>query len=153
MIQPTEHIIIHLSGQPNDRISGCRIVRPIARSPDWLSGYTVSRPNDETAIRPNIQSTDETIIWPGDKTTYQKEETGRLLLGLKETDMFEALVSGCPDGNDRVKNLIDTYLSAFQRRMTAEAAETEVIVHESGVLFMKCNHVCLGLRIYQYGKF
>lgn len=50
-------------------------------------------------------------------TDYQKEETGRLLLGLKETDMFEAIVSGCPDGNDRVKNLIDTYLSAFHRRM------------------------------------
>ncbi len=57
-------------------------------------------------------------------TDYQKEETGRLLLGLKETDMFEAIVSGCPDGNDRVKNLIDTYLSAFQRRMAAEAAES-----------------------------
>lgn len=57
-------------------------------------------------------------------TDYQKEETGRLLLGLKETDMFEAIVSGCPDGNDRVKNLIDTYLSAFHRRMVAEAAES-----------------------------
>lgn len=57
-------------------------------------------------------------------TDEQKEETGRLLLGLKETDMFEAIVSGCPDGNDRVKNLIDTYLSAFHRRMAAEAAES-----------------------------
>ncbi len=57
-------------------------------------------------------------------TDDQKEETGRLLLGLKETDMFETIVSGCPDGNDRVKNLIDTYLSAFHRRMAAEAAES-----------------------------
>ena len=57
-------------------------------------------------------------------TDYQKEETGRLLLGLKETDMFEAIVSGCPDGNDKVKHLIDTYLSAFHRRMAAEAAES-----------------------------
>lgn len=57
-------------------------------------------------------------------TDEQKEETGRLLLGLKKTDMFEAIVSGCPDGNDRVKTLIDTYLSAFQRRMAAEAAES-----------------------------
>lgn len=57
-------------------------------------------------------------------TDDQKEETGRLLLGLKETDMFEAIVSGCPDGNDRVKNLIDTYLSALHRRMAAEAAES-----------------------------
>ena len=57
-------------------------------------------------------------------TDEQKEETGRLLLGLKETDMFEAFVSGCPDGNDRVKNLIDTYLSAFHRRMVAETAES-----------------------------
>lgn len=57
-------------------------------------------------------------------TDEQKEETGRLLLGLKETDMFEAIVSGCPDGNDKVKHLIDTYLSAFHRRMAAEAAES-----------------------------
>lgn len=57
-------------------------------------------------------------------TDEQKEETGRVLLGLKETDLFEAIVSGCPDGNDRVKNLIDTYLSAFHRRMAAEAAES-----------------------------
>lgn len=57
-------------------------------------------------------------------TDEQKEETGRLLLGLKETDMFEAIVSGCPDGNDKVKHLIDTYLSAFHRRMAAETAES-----------------------------
>lgn len=57
-------------------------------------------------------------------TDEQKEETGRLLLGLKETDMFEAIVSGCPDGSDKVKHLIDTYLSAFHRRMAAEAAES-----------------------------
>jgi len=57
-------------------------------------------------------------------TDYQKEETGRVLLGLKETDLFEAIVSGCPDGNDRVKNLIDTYLSAFHRRMAAAGAES-----------------------------
>lgn len=57
-------------------------------------------------------------------TDYQKEQTGRLLLGLKETDMFEAIVSSCPDGNDKVKDLIDTYLSAFHRRMAAGAAES-----------------------------
>lgn len=57
-------------------------------------------------------------------TDCQKEETGRLLLDLKETDMFEAIVSGCPDGNDRVKNLIDTYLSAFHRRMSERSAES-----------------------------
>ncbi len=56
-------------------------------------------------------------------TDYQKEKTGRILLGLKETDMFEAIVSSCPDGNDKVKNLIDTYLSAFHRRMAVGAAE------------------------------
>lgn len=56
-------------------------------------------------------------------TDEQKEETGRVLLSLKETDMFEAIVSGCPDRNDRVKNLIDTYLSAFHRRMSERSAE------------------------------
>lgn len=57
-------------------------------------------------------------------TNEQKEQTGRVLLSLKETDMFEAIVSGCPNGNDRVKILIDTYLSAFHQRMAAGSAES-----------------------------
>lgn len=57
-------------------------------------------------------------------TDEQKQETGRVLLHLKGTDMFEALVSGAPDGNDKVTALIDTYLSAFQRRIAERSGES-----------------------------
>lgn len=53
------------------------------------------------------------VVHDPPSTDEQREETGRVLLGLKQTDMFEVIVSGRPDGNDRVKSLIDTYLSAF----------------------------------------
>lgn len=55
-------------------------------------------------------------------TDEQQQETGRTLLGLKQTDMFEAIVSATPDGNDKVSRLIDAYLTAFQQRIAAEDA-------------------------------
>ena len=42
----------------------------------------------------------------------------------RKRDVFEVIVSGRPDGNDRVKSLIDTYLSAFHRRMSERSAES-----------------------------
>lgn len=57
-------------------------------------------------------------------TTEQKENAGRILLNLKQTDMFEAIVSGHPEGKEKVKDLIDTYLSAFQRRVYERSAES-----------------------------
>lgn len=57
-------------------------------------------------------------------TDEQKEKTGRILLDLKETDMLRAIVSGKPEREDRVKSLIDTYLSAFHRRMSESSAES-----------------------------
>ena len=64
------------------------------------------------------------VVHDPPSTDEQREETGRVLLGLKQTDMFEVIVSGRPDGNDRVKSLIDTYLSAFHRRMSERSAES-----------------------------
>ena len=58
-------------------------------------------------------------------TDAQKEETGRVLLGLKETDMFEAIVSGQPERDDKVKNLINIYLTAFHRRMSERSGESQ----------------------------
>jgi hypothetical protein len=57
-------------------------------------------------------------------TEREKEETGRVLLDLKHTDMFEYIVSGSSTREDRVLHLIDTYLAAFQKRMSTEAAES-----------------------------
>lgn len=58
-------------------------------------------------------------------TDEQKEQTGRLLLSLKGTDMFEAIVSGQPERDDKVKDLINAYLGAFQRRMSARSGESQ----------------------------
>lgn len=65
------------------------------------------------------------LVHESPTTAEQREDAGRILLGLKQTDMFEAMVSGHPDGNDKVNELIDTYLSAFHRRMSERAAESQ----------------------------
>lgn len=57
-------------------------------------------------------------------TDEQKEETGRVLLNLKGTDMFEAIVSGQPGRGDKVDTLINTYLTAFQKRVAERSAES-----------------------------
>ncbi|NLB54931.1 MAG: hypothetical protein GX811_04060 [Lentisphaerae bacterium] len=57
-------------------------------------------------------------------TDEQKEETGRVLLNLKGTDMFEAIVSGQPGRGDKVDTLINTYLTAFQKKVAERSAES-----------------------------
>lgn len=57
-------------------------------------------------------------------TDEQQEETGRILLNLKGTDMFEYLVSGNPEREDRVTSLMDTYMTAFNKRIAVESAES-----------------------------
>jgi hypothetical protein len=58
-------------------------------------------------------------------TDEKKEETGRILLNLKHTDMFEAMVSSSPEREDRVSGLMDSYLKAFRKRKAEEAGEDE----------------------------
>ncbi|GGK19081.1 hypothetical protein GCM10007084_47930 [Parabacteroides faecis] len=58
-------------------------------------------------------------------TDEQKEETGRVLLNLKGTDMLGAMVSGKPEREDKVSSLINTYLSAFQKRNAERSAESQ----------------------------
>lgn len=57
-------------------------------------------------------------------TEEQKEDTGRILLNLKHTDLFEAIVSGEPEKENKVTNLIDTYLSAFHKKMSEQNGES-----------------------------
>jgi hypothetical protein len=54
-----------------------------------------------------------------------KEEvaTGRILLDLKHTDMFEYIVSGDRKRQSKALYLIDTYLTEVQRRIMAEDSE------------------------------
>ncbi len=56
----------------------------------------------------------------------EKEEvtTGRILLDLKPTDMFEYIVSGDQKRENTAHYLIDVYLDAFRKRMLAEEAES-----------------------------
>lgn len=56
-------------------------------------------------------------------TEEKKEETGRVLLHLKHTDMFEAMVSGEPEREDRVGGLMDSYLKAFHKRKAERQGE------------------------------
>lgn len=58
-------------------------------------------------------------------TEEKKEETGRVLLHLKHTDMFEAMVSGEPEREDRVGGMIDSYLKAFHQRKAGESGENK----------------------------
>ena len=58
-------------------------------------------------------------------TDKEEEETGRILLGLRPTDMFEYIVSGDPKREDTVIYLMDTYLAAFQKRMSEREAGSQ----------------------------
>lgn len=57
-------------------------------------------------------------------TEEDKEDTGRILLSLRHTDMFEAIVSGFPEREDKVATLIDAYLSAFHKRTVERSAQS-----------------------------
>lgn len=57
-------------------------------------------------------------------TESEQEETGRVLLHLKGTDMFEAIVSAQPTRGNKVETLINTYLTAFQKRVADRSAES-----------------------------
>ena len=58
-------------------------------------------------------------------TDEEQQEAGRVLLALTGTDMLTAMVSGKPQREDKVKSLINTYLSAFQKRMAERSAESQ----------------------------
>lgn len=58
-------------------------------------------------------------------TDEQREETGRILLDLKGTDVYGVIVSGKPEREERVTTLIDTYLSAFHKRMDGRLAGSQ----------------------------
>ncbi|TDO04833.1 hypothetical protein [Sunxiuqinia elliptica] len=57
-------------------------------------------------------------------TDDEKEETGCVLLNLQGTDMLGAMVAGKPERDDKVKSLIDTYLTAFHKRNAERSAES-----------------------------
>ena len=56
-------------------------------------------------------------------TKQEEQETGRVLLAMKETDMFEAIVSSQPEKVDKVNTLMETYLAEFNRKLSERSAE------------------------------
>lgn len=71
----------------------------------------------------NMGEAFRTVVHNPTQTEKEEEETGRVLLDLKHTDMFEALVSGNPEREKRVGSLIDSYLAAFKKRQAANSPE------------------------------
>lgn len=64
------------------------------------------------------------VIHKEEITQKQKEEAGRTLFEIRQTDMFEQLVSGKPDRVSTVTEYMDAHLSAFYRRLDARNTET-----------------------------
>ncbi len=54
----------------------------------------------------------------------QEVETGRILLDLRLTDMFEYIISGSRERENKAIYLMETYLEAFRKRMEAEEAKS-----------------------------
>ena len=57
-------------------------------------------------------------------TEAQQEKTGRVLLEMKGTGLLEAIVSDNPERTTKVTHLMDTYVSAFYRKMAERLAES-----------------------------
>lgn len=60
-------------------------------------------------------------------TDKEKENTGRILLNMQHTDMFEVLVSGKPQREDKVADLVDAYLTSFHKKMSEENGESPTL--------------------------
>ena len=57
-------------------------------------------------------------------TEAQQEETGKHLLQMQGTDIYNALVSDNPERLDKVAHLMDTYLSAFYQQNPEDMTES-----------------------------
>lgn len=66
-----------------------------------------------------------TVVHDNPITDQKKEQLGRVLLELKQTDVFEAIVSAHPTGSDKVTHLIDTYLSALEEQTAGKSGESQ----------------------------
>jgi hypothetical protein len=62
-----------------------------------------------------------TVKRTNEATPEQKEKAGNTLLEIRQTDMFEQVVSGKPDARETVTMLMNASLSAFHKRKDQEA--------------------------------
>ena len=65
-----------------------------------------------------------TVSREAEPTEEKKQRVGRTLVELKQTDMFEAIVSASTEGSGKVYELMDSYLKAYYRRIAERAAES-----------------------------
>jgi len=65
-----------------------------------------------------------TINRKGEATTEQKRAAGNTLLEIRQTDMFEQLVSQKPDARETIASLMSASLTAFHKRKDREAGNT-----------------------------
>lgn len=109
---------------------------PLEYEPDDIAGDV---PEDEeteevegtaqAALASGVQFEDlgnavRTVNRTGEATAEQKEAAGDTLLEIRQTDMFEQLVSAKPDAKGIVTSLMAESLSAFHRRKDKEAGTT-----------------------------
>jgi hypothetical protein len=62
-----------------------------------------------------------TVENPESATTEEKEEAGRVLVEVRQTDMFEQVVSGEPKKKVTAGKLMDDFFAAYHRRKRNEA--------------------------------
>jgi hypothetical protein len=67
-----------------------------------------------------------TVVQNPKQTRKEKVETGRVLVHLKHTDMFEAVVSGNLEREDKVACMMNSYLTAFHKKQAALSGEDDV---------------------------
>ncbi|NDV64675.1 hypothetical protein [Bacteroides sp. 224] len=56
-------------------------------------------------------------------TEKEQEESGRVFLEMRETDMFEAIVSAESERENKVNFLMETYLTAFHQKIAVRSTE------------------------------
>lgn len=69
-----------------------------------------------------------TVETPDNASSEEKEEAGRVLVEIRNTDMFEQVVSGEPKKKVVVSSLIDDYFTAFHRKQQEAGEWNEPIV-------------------------
>lgn len=66
-----------------------------------------------------------TVDNPDDATPEEREEAGRVMAEIRETDMFEQVVSGEPKKKITAGKLMDDYFAAYHRRKRETGKVTE----------------------------
>ena len=72
----------------------------------------------------NLTNVVQTVNSMNEATPEQKKAAGDTLLDIRQTDMFEQVVSGKPDAKETVSSLMAESLAAFHRKKDKEAGNT-----------------------------